>query len=341
MTRKRWSKRVRRGRWGNSPDLQESEKACLVCADHLQQSWVKCQESDARLAYHRGVRAASLFSLLCFVSLNTALAQSPSPAPSPVPANAAPAVLTPVIVNRFPHNRAAFTQGLQYLGDGTYIESTGQVGESGVRRVELKTGRVLGEVATPLASAFGEGVAVLGGVAYHLTWHDGVAFAFDAGTMKEVGHYRYQGEGWGLTTNGRDLIMSNGTPTLVWRDPKTFAVKRSVTITDGGQPVKNLNELEYVQGSVYANIWLTDRIARIDPQSGRVTAWIDVSALTREASASAAKTGKPLTFDDISNGIAYVPERGTLLLTGKRWGTIFEVRIPGLSGINGRGQTRR
>ncbi|MDV6373826.1 glutaminyl-peptide cyclotransferase [Deinococcus sp. ZS9-10] len=270
------------------------------------------------------------------------MAQSPSPAPaSAAQINAAPAILTPTIVNRYPHDRAAFTEGFQYLGDGTYMESTGLVGESGVRRVELKTGKVLGKVTTPLATAFGEGVAVLNDVAYHLTWQEGMAFAFDAGTLKEVGRYRYKGEGWGLTTNGKDLIMSNGTPTLVWRDPKTFAVKRSVTVTDAGQPIKNLNELEYAGGSVYANIWLTDRIARIDPQTGKVTAWIDMSALTREASASAAKLGKPLTFDDIPNGIAYVPERGTLLLTGKRWGTIFEVKIPGLSGISGRGQGRR
>ncbi|QLG12417.1 glutaminyl-peptide cyclotransferase [Deinococcus sp. D7000] len=280
--------------------------------------------------------------MLGLLSLNSGLAQSTSPAPSSAPAApTTPPVLTPTVVNRYPHDRAAFTEGLQYLGDGTYIESTGLVGESGVRRVELKTGKVLGRIATPLPTAFGEGVTVLGGLAYHLTWQDGLAFAFDMTTMKEVGRYRYSGEGWGLTTNGRDLIMSNGTPTLVWRDPKTFAAKRSVTVTDGGQPVKNLNELEYVGGSVYANIWLTDRIARIDPQTGKVTAWIDVSALTREASASAAKLGKPLTFDDIPNGIAYVPERGTLLLTGKRWGTVFEVKVPGLGVTNGRGQPRR
>ncbi|GGO29390.1 glutaminyl-peptide cyclotransferase [Deinococcus humi] len=289
------------------------------------------------------MRAACFLPLLSLVSLNTGLAQSTPPASSPAPAAApaTPPTLIASVVNRFPHDRAAFTEGFQYLGDGTYIESTGLVGESGVRRAELKTGKVLGRVATPLATAFGEGVTVLGGLAYHLTWQDGLAFAFDMATMKEVGRYRYQGEGWGLTTNGKDLIMSNGTPTLVWRDPKTFAVKRSVVVTSGGQPVKNLNELEYAGGSVYANIWLTDRIARIDPQTGKVTAWIDVSALTREVSANAAKLGKPLTFDDIPNGIAYVPERGTLLLTGKRWGTIFEVKVPGLGLTNGRSQPRR
>ncbi|MXV18569.1 glutaminyl-peptide cyclotransferase [Deinococcus xianganensis] len=239
-------------------------------------------------------------------------------------------VLTPTVTARYPHDRAAFTQGLQYLGGGTLLESTGVVGQSGVRRVDLKTGKVLARVATPIAGAFGEGVTALNGVAYHLTWEDGVAVTFDAATLKETGRYRYSGEGWGLTTDGRALIMSNGSPTLVWRDPKTFRVKRSVQVTDGGQPVKNLNELEYVQGSVYANVWLTDRVARIDPQTGKVTAWIDVSALTREVSAAAARAGHTLTFDDVPNGIAFVPERGTLLLTGKRWPTLFEVKLPGV-----------
>ncbi|GAA0518540.1 glutaminyl-peptide cyclotransferase [Deinococcus depolymerans] len=256
---------------------------------------------------------------------------------------AATPVLVPTVTARHPHDRAAFTEGLQYLG-GSYLESTGQVGQSGVRRVDLKSGRVLTQVSTPLATAFGEGVTALGNVVYHLTWQEGVAFTFDAASLRETGRLRYDGEGWGLTNDGRQLIMSNGTSTLVWRDPKTFRVTRSVRVTDQGQPVRNLNELEYVQGSVYANVWLTDRVARIDPQSGRVTAWLDLSALTREASAAAARAGHSLTFDDVPNGIAFVPERGTLLLTGKRWGTLFEVRVPGVkvdAGIGGRAAPRR
>jgi len=253
-------------------------------------------------------------------------------------------VLTPLVAARFPHDRSAFTEGLQYLGRGVVLESTGLVGESGVRRTDLKTGRVQTSVSTPLAQAFGEGATVLGGIAYHLTWQDGVAFAFDAVTLREMGRYHYTGEGWGLTNDGKQLIMSNGSAALVWRDPKTFAVRRSVTVTDQGQPVRNLNELEYVQGSVYANVWLTDRIAKIDPATGKVTAWIDVSSLTREASTTATRAGRPLTFDDVPNGIAFVPERGTLLLTGKRWPNIFEVKLPGLkieTGVTGRGQVRR
>lgn len=260
------------------------------------------------------------------------------------PSGPATPVLRPTVTARFPHDRAAFTQGLQYLGGGLLIESTGQVGESGVRRVDLRSGRVLAQVPTPIASAFGEGVSVLNGVAYHITWQTGAAFAFDAATLREIGRYRYSGEGWGLTQDGRSLIMSDGSETLFWRDPRTFAVTRTVRVTDRGQSVRNLNELEYVGGSVYANIWLTGRIARIDPRTGAVTAWLDVGPLTQEASVAAARAGKPLTFDDVPNGIAYVPERGTLLLTGKRWPTIFEVKVPGVRaepGPTGRGQPGR
>ncbi|WP_026298857.1 glutaminyl-peptide cyclotransferase [Deinococcus aquatilis] len=284
------------------------------------------------------MRFRLFLSVLCLTSLAAPTAAAPMTTLARTP------VLTPLVTARFPHDRSAFTEGLQYLGGGVVLESTGLVGESGVRRTELKTGRVQTSVSTPLAQAFGEGATVLGGIAYHLTWQDGVAFAFDAVTLREMGRYRYTGEGWGLTNDGKQLIMSNGSAALVWRDPKTFAVRRTVTVTDQGQPVRNLNELEYVQGSVYANVWLTDRIAKIDPATGKVTAWIDVSSLTREASTTATRAGRPLTFDDVPNGIAFVPERGTLLLTGKRWPNIFEVKLPGLkieTGVTGRGQVRR
>lgn len=270
-------------------------------------------------SYHAGMRF--LPSLLL---LFTAVA---APVSTPVP------TLKPVVTARYTHDTDAFTQGLQYLGKSTYIESTGDgpgASMSGVRLSDLKTAQVRRQVRTPLDGAFGEGVTVLGNAAYHITWQHGVAFALDAQTLQEFERYRYRGEGWGITNDGKQLIMSDGSPIIVWRDPKTFAVTRSVTVTAGGQAVKNLNELEYVQGQLYANIWLTDRIARIDPQTGRVTAWIDVSSLTREVSAAADKRGQPLTFDDVANGIAFVPERGTLLLTGKRWPTLFEVRLPGV-----------
>lgn len=293
----------------------------------------------AAAVYHEGVRARSLLlcSFLLLAAGGPAAAQT-APAPTVTP------IIVPVVTARYPHDRAAFTQGLQYLGGGRYVESTGETGRSGVRRTDLKTGKPEVQAATPLTTAFGEGVTVLGSTAYHLTWQDGLAFTFDAATLKETGRFRYSGEGWGLTHDGKNLIMSNGTSALVWRDPKTFRSLRTVRVTDQGQAVKNLNELEYVQGSVYANVWLTDRIARIDAQTGKVTAWIDVSALTREVSREAAQAGRPLTFDDVPNGIAFVPERGTLLLTGKRWGTLFEVKVPGVKvdpGVGGRAAPRR
>ncbi|GGI91630.1 glutaminyl-peptide cyclotransferase [Deinococcus wulumuqiensis] len=270
-----------------------------------------------------------------FSGLPSALASgSAAPVRAPVsrPASARPPVLRPVVTARYAHDRTAFTQGLQYLGGGHYLESTGQVGESDVRVSELRGAKVLWRtpLAPALPQAFGEGAAQLAGTVYQLTWQDGVALTYDARTLKETGRHRYSGEGWGLTHDGKSLIMSNGSASLVWRDPKTFEVQRSVQVTDQGQPVRNLNELEYVQGSVYANVWLTDRIARIHPQTGRVLNWIDVSALTREVSAAATKQGQALSFDDVPNGIAFVPERGTLLLTGKRWPTVFEVKVPGL-----------
>lgn len=243
-------------------------------------------------------------------------------------------VLRPAVVARYPHSVTAFTEGFQYLGGGLYLESTGSVpgsSGSGVRLMQLRTGNAVREVATPLAGAFGEGATLLRDVIYHVTWQDGAAFTFSRSNLRQVGQFRYSGEGWGLTNDGKQIIMSNGTPTLVWRDPRTFAVTRSVTVTASGQPVKNLNELEWVQGNIYANIWLTDRIARIDPLTGKVTAWIDVSALSQEVGESAKRAGRPLTFDDIPNGIAYNPQKGTLLLTGKRWPTIFEVKVEGIA----------
>lgn len=255
---------------------------------------------------------------------------SPPPVPpSPPPAQAGIPVVSPLVLARYPHDRGAFTEGLQSVGEGVLIESTGLVGASGVRRVELATGRVLLGVPTPIREAFGEGVTVLGGVAYHLTWQTGVAFALDAVSLRELGRFTYSGEGWGLTHDGQSLIMSDGSSTLVWRDPKTFAVTRRVPVTDGGQPVRNLNELEEVRGSLYANVWPTNRIARIDPGTGQVTLWLDVEALTREVRAAADQAGRPLTAEDVPNGIAFVPERGTLLLTGKGWPTVFEVQLPG------------
>ena len=169
---------------------------------------------------------------------------------------------------------------------------------------------------------------MLGGVAYQLTWQSGLVYLYDPQTLQSLGQLRYQGEGWGLTHDGKQLIMSDGSDTLFWRDPTSFAVTRKVKVTAGGAGVANLNELEYIGGTLYANIWLSNKIAQIDPLSGKVTAWLDVTALAREAQAAAEKAGHDLSFDDVPNGIAYNAAKGTLLLTGKRWPLIFEVKLP-------------
>lgn len=240
-------------------------------------------------------------------------------------AAAAIPTITPRVVARLPHDTTAFTEGLQLVG-GTLYESTGLTGEGRLSRINLATGKVLQSKALPLGTAFGEGVTVLGKTAYQLTWQDGVAFVYDAATLRYAKQLGYQGEGWGITNDGRDLIMSNGSDVLTWRNPRTFAVTRTLKVSADGQPVRNLNELEYVRGQVYANVWLSSRIARIDPQTGQVTAWIDVSALAREAQAKAAANGQTLGPDDVPNGIAYNPAKGTFLLTGKRWPMLFEVK---------------
>lgn len=254
-------------------------------------------------------------------------APTPAASPTPAPAPRGLPTLTPRVLARYPHDPGAFTEGLQLVGNVLY-ESTGLVGESSLRRINLATGEILQRRSPPSSKVFSEGLAVLGGVAYQLTWQSGLVYLYDPQTLQSLGQLRYQGEGWGLTHDGKQLIMSDGSDTLFWRDPTSFAVTRKVKVTAGGAGVANLNELEYVGGTLYANIWLSNKIAQIDPLSGKVTAWLDVTALAREAQAAAEKAGRELSFDDVPNGIAYNAAKGTLLLTGKRWPLIFEVKLP-------------
>jgi glutaminyl-peptide cyclotransferase len=227
-----------------------------------------------------------------------------------------PAVLRLEVVAIHPHDPGAFTQGLVW-SNGRLFESTGLVGRSSLREVELESGTVLRQVDLnpPL---FGEGLALVGDELVQLTWQDQRALRWRTTTFAPLGEFRYEGEGWGLCFDGTSLISSDGTNRLAVRDPKTFAVKRSVAVTDRGRPLHSLNELECVDGSVWANVYGTERIVRIDPGSGRVTGEVDASGLLRREEAARA---------DVLNGIAWVPERGTFLLTGKLWPSIFEVRL--------------
>ena len=231
------------------------------------------------------------------------------------PAAAAAPVWGYRVVNAYPHDRRAFTQGLAYA-DGALYEGTGLKGRSTLRRVDLETGEVLQAVALA-PRHFGEGIAVVGGRVYQLTWRTRTCFVYDRRTFRRLAAFRYPGEGWGLTTDGSRLVMSDGTDRLSFRDPGTFAEVGAVEVRDGGAPVPYLNELEWVGGEVWANVWPTDRIARIDPATGGVTGWVDLAGLLPR------EDRRPRV--DVLNGIAHDPATGRVFVTGKRWPRLFEI----------------
>ncbi|HEU4882727.1 MAG TPA: glutaminyl-peptide cyclotransferase [Longimicrobium sp.] len=227
-------------------------------------------------------------------------------------------------IRSYPHDSTAFTQGLVWRG-GRLYESTGRYGESSMRLVELETGRVIEKV--DLADTyFAEGLAAVGDTLYQLTWKEGVAFKYDANTMRPAGQVSYTGEAWGLTTDGRRLIVSDGSSYLTFIDPQTFQIDTTVRVTNGGQAVDQLNELEWVRGEVWANVWHTQQIVRIDPATGRVKGMLDLSALIPPVSDP----------EGVLNGTAYDENTNRLLVTGKLWPRVYEISIPSL-GIGGGG----
>ncbi len=221
----------------------------------------------------------------------------------------------------YPHAIDAFTEGLVYDSGGWIFESTGLLGQSSLRRVELETGRVDATVSLP-AGVFGEGLAVVGDRLIQLSYQGGRAFVWSKSALARLGELTYDGPGWGLCHDGTHLVMSDGTDVLQVRDPVTFEVVRRVPVRKRGLPLPLLNELECLGGDVYANVHQQRHIARIDLASGTVTGWIDTGLLLDQAGAGADRSRAA----DL-NGIAHVPERGTWLLTGKRWPAIFEVTL--------------
>ncbi|QGJ70338.1 Glutaminyl-peptide cyclotransferase [Planctomycetales bacterium 10988] len=221
------------------------------------------------------------------------------------------------VVNTYPHDPQAFTQGLVY-DDGELLESTGLYGESSLRRVELKTGKVLQQINIS-STYFAEGITLWDGQIVQLTWRNRQGFLFDADSFKQTDQFRYAGEGWGLTHDGLHWIMSDGSNILRFIDPETREVVRKLPVFDRRFPVKELNELEYIDGEIYANLWHRDRIARISPESGQVTGWIDLRNLL-----PAHLRPNP---EAIPNGIAYDPEEDRLFLTGKNWPKLYEVQL--------------
>lgn len=233
----------------------------------------------------------------------------------------APAAGTPVygyrLVRTYPHDPGSFTQGLAYA-DGYLYEGSGMYGRSSLRKVELQTGKVIKSV--PLsAQHFGEGVTVLGGRVFQLTWKSQIGFVYDLSTFRLLRSFSCPFEGWGLTTDGKHLIMSDGSATLRVFDPDGFRQVSSIHVSDRGTPVTSLNELEFVEGEIYANVWHSDRIARISPFNGSVIAWIDLSRLVKQAGVSDPEA--------VLNGIAYDAARKRLFVTGKLWPHVYEIRL--------------
>jgi glutamine cyclotransferase len=255
----------------------------------------------------------ALFCLQCQPNSNTS---STNKAPTPQASGPVPKYGYQ-IVNIWPHDSNAFTQGL-ILMDGKLLESTGQEGFSSLRRVDLESGRILKKIDVPVPY-FAEGLAALNGKLYQLTWQHNIGFIYDAQTFDHLGDFNYQGEGWGLATDGQSLILSDGSNRLRFIDPNGFRVTRTITVTDGNQPVRELNELEYVNGEIYANIWHDNRIAMIDPQSGHVTAWIDLTGLMPESELQDPEA--------VLNGIAYDQASDKLIVTGKLWPRVFEIKV--------------
>lgn len=237
-----------------------------------------------------------------------------------VPAVACPApALEPVrVVARMPHDARAFTQGLIFHS-GALLETTGQYGQSQLRRLDVRTGRVLTRRSLP-ASQFGEGLGRIGNELVALTWTSGVAHRFAADTLKPLGSFRYQGEGWGLTSDGKSWIRSDGSDNLIFHDPATFRETGRVRVTLAGTPLPQLNELEWIGGRVFANVWHTDVIVAIDPKTGCVTRRFDLSPLAREVAAPDPEA--------VLNGIAWDEAGGRLFVTGKDWPRLFEIALP-------------
>ncbi|OAG65905.1 glutamine cyclotransferase [Xanthomonas floridensis] len=237
------------------------------------------------------------------------------------PAHCAEAIPTQAytVVRSYPHDTSAFTEGLFYR-DGYLYESTGELGQSRVRKVELDTGRVLQQAQTPLPY-YGEGIVAWEDRLIQLTWRNQRGFIYDLTTLAPRAQFSYPGEGWALTSDAHTIYMSDGSARIRKLDPQSLKQTGSITVTARGRPLDNLNELEWVKGQLLANVWLTTRIARIDPASGKVIAWIDLKALVPEADTLTDPA------NDVLNGIAYDAEHDRLFVTGKRWPKIYEIKV--------------
>ena len=274
--------------------------------------------SLAPIRYPRAIGATLFLALVaCSCSTDAPAADDGQLGASPLTVRRRTPVYVADVVREYAHDTAAFTQGLIWH-EGEMYESTGEVGGSSIRRVSLDDGKVLQKRDLP-APHFGEGIAIVGEKLFQLTWTSGIAYVYDRRTFEPRGEFRYQGEGWGLTTDGTQLVMSDGSATLRYLDPETFTVTRRLEVTENGTPVRNLNELEWVKGEIWANVWTTDNIARIDAQTGAVIGWINLTGLLP----ANVRTGR----EDVLNGIAYDASGDRIFVTGKRWARLYQISL--------------
>mgnify|MGYP005843034621 CR=1 FL=1 len=254
-------------------------------------------------------------------STPTPLAQFSSPVTPAASTSTAPAevpLYTYRVVNSYPHDSEAYIQGLVFE-EGFFYEGTGRLGQSSLRKVVIESGEVLQRIdLAPVL--FGEGITIFGENIIQLTWKSRVGFVYDKESFELIKMFSYPTEGWGITYDGGRLIMSDGTANLYFWEPETLAEIGRVEVTDNGQPIVRLNELEYINGEIWANVWQTDRIARIDPDSGRVVGWIDLTGLLSAED----RAQQPV---DVLNGIAYDAENDRLFVTGKLWPKLFEIEL--------------
>ncbi|TCU59528.1 glutamine cyclotransferase [Novosphingobium sp. PhB57] len=219
------------------------------------------------------------------------------------------------IDNAFPHDTAAFTEGL-FFDRGLLYESTGQKGDSRIVVRKLETLEPVGQIEIDPA-VFGEGLIDWNGQLISLTWRDGIGYRWDRTTLKPLGTFHYEGEGWGMTRSGNTIYQSDGSAALRLRDPATMRQTGSLAVTAEGKPVENLNELEWIDGEIWANVWMTDRIARIDPKTGKVKSWLDLAGLREQAGGAG--------VDAVLNGIAWDAPGRRIFVTGKNWNQIFQI----------------
>lgn len=223
------------------------------------------------------------------------------------------------VIATFPHDTTSFTQGLVFAGDGQMYESTGLQGESTLRRVEIATGKTLQRLDVP-AQYFAEGLALVGDELLQLTWRTKVGFVYDRRTFAQKRTFTYNTEGWGIAYDGSSrLVMSDGSDTLTFLDPKTQALVKTLKVQDAGRSIGNLNELEWIEGEIWANVWMTDRIARISPNTGVVNAWIDLSNLYPQSQRTPPA--------DVLNGIAYDKATRRIFVTGKKWPRVYQITV--------------